>query len=488
MKDRVYISRYVWIFAFLTIVVIYRYLYRHALTARSHRLIANSSWYNYDNNEFQNSIETVPVECQSKVRPTTGDITWSTHSKHWQIFYVPGIDITPVYAVHALYDGRPQRRPVVRSFVVAPARIPTSIRVLCFLWSADDRPEVVAAKVTNLDTSRRIVVNNTLYRQYLITCPLPSSAANKVKQLSIVSSVDDSSDKCEVTLTTLLPITYPAHPSNVVLNNHWQHEFGMCVMISYGTLTDTEADWMIEWFEFNKLMGVTEINIYNGTLQLEPRVSRIFEYYRQSGLLKVTHQPPPLQTYPPDEYKMAAKLATRSALNECLYRNMYRHHYTLVVDMDEIIVPKKHDNYTQLMKPLRNTGYNNTSLLFKSSAFYMDYPADDTKFLRSMRYRFRQPADTKRPKSILNPRRCLFAFAHHCLQSVHGSPRRRRVSPTLAVVHHYRKSCYSDNNPDYWSRARCERLAARKRRNYNMVRFKDSLLDKVMTVIETLAT
>lgn len=41
-----------------------------------------------------------------------------------------------------------------------------------------------------------------------------------------------------------------------------------------------------------------------------------------------------------------------AALNDCLYRSMYRFQYTAMVDFDEVIVPKLRSNATVLVSTL----------------------------------------------------------------------------------------------------------------------------------------
>ena len=39
-------------------------------------------------------------------------------------------------------------------------------------------------------------------------------------------------------------------------------------------------------------------------------------------------------------------------LNDCLYRNLYQYDYIAVIDIDEIIMPNKVDNWQQLVQSI----------------------------------------------------------------------------------------------------------------------------------------
>ena len=65
-------------------------------------------------------------------------------------------------------------------------------------------------------------------------------------------------------------------------NTSWtfEHQFGMCLAGGplHGTMTlQEDADWLIEWFEINRMFGVTEFNFPNATLQVSPKIQQILE-------------------------------------------------------------------------------------------------------------------------------------------------------------------------------------------------------------------
>ena len=43
------------------------------------------------------------------------------------------------------------------------------------------------------------------------------------------------------------------------------------------------------------------------------------------------------------------KLSSPSSLNDCLLANVYRYQFLVVIDFDEIIVPRMHRNYSTML-------------------------------------------------------------------------------------------------------------------------------------------
>lgn len=39
-----------------------------------------------------------------------------------------------------------------------------------------------------------------------------------------------------------------------------------------------------------------------------------------------------------------------AALNDCLYRNMYRYQYVALIDLDEFIIPRHNDTLLEMIK------------------------------------------------------------------------------------------------------------------------------------------
>ena len=92
----------------------------------------------------------------------------------------------------------------------------------------------------------------------------------------------------------------------------------------------------------------------------------------------------------------SVKLASPASLNDCMMRNVYRYRYAVVIDFDEVIVPRLHDDYTQMVAHidrkfrLKDRPYTYT---FLNTYFFLSFQQDTQQpsYMRSLRFRRRIP-------------------------------------------------------------------------------------------------
>jgi hypothetical protein len=229
----------------------------------------------------------------------------------------------------------------------------------------------------------------------------------------------------------LVPIYTP-------VRSNWRHEFGVCVAIAFDSINIKE---FIEWFEFQKMLGVGEVNIYNGTITSES--VELFNMYKPSGL-RVFNMPPPKPYYT----RKGAKMSSPASLNDCMLRNMYRYRYIIVVDFDEFITPVNHLNYSSMLQSIDK--YHKLTDPWMSYTFRNAYhmvettpTKSDTPYLKTSVYTKRAPENKFlfAPKSFVDPRQCLSVFNHFCYVRFPNSPKQFTidVDTKIALSHHYRK-------------------------------------------------
>lgn len=91
---------------------------------------------------------------------------------------------------------------------------------------------------------------------------------------------------------------------------------------------------------------------------MSPQASCVFEKYMNQSwyLTNGTYDYPTItMTVLPWNLNMKSQIEIRtegifSALNECLYRNMYRYQYVAFVDLDEYIIPRKDETLFDLIE------------------------------------------------------------------------------------------------------------------------------------------
>ena len=138
---------------------------------------------------------------------------------------------------------------------------------------------------------------------------------------------------------------------------------GICLKVSYGRVNATRA---VEWFELMKTMNVTRVFSYHS--ELEPDALAVFKYYQKTGFLDLF----PISVPFSDSWNQTAELAKRNGhrfrhpryspqafvdevvtANDCKHR-MAGLDFVIVMDIDEVIVPKR-ANYTH---GINETKYN----------------------------------------------------------------------------------------------------------------------------------
>ena len=290
----------------------------------------------------------------------------------------------------------------------------------------------------------------------------------------------------------------------------YEHEFGVCVVVSYGRMHQDQMTSMIEWFEFHRLLGVTEFNIYNASLRLDRTMRQVFNYYEKANLLNVVQHPAPFRSESRNEcandardnsrdkngddvYEDAKnasytgvscddahKLLVYSSLNDCLYRNIYRYENLITIDVDEIIIPVTFHNYSQLIDyyiDSNNSHQLEHSLKFQSRSYYIkDYAVDanQPENLPSMRHRV-YSYDKSRPKMLHNPRLCTLMFQHACIHTRHV----KVPMDDVASVHHYRATCASGDAAKPRVKQRCRQQAESTSVDDNVLMFKHRLSTRV---------
>ncbi|XP_067141214.1 uncharacterized protein [Centruroides vittatus] len=210
------------------------------------------------------------------------------------------------------------------------------------------------------------------------------------------------------------------------------------------------AVWLVEFIEFYSLMGVQHFYFYNHTVGRD--VDAVLRSYINQG--KVTVLPWNLDIKSQKEIRTEGIFAS---LNDCLFRTMYRFKYVAMVDFDEFIVPKKHNDYSSLLKDLEKSSRMKKgkpgSFVFRNTFFYL-YWENDTRAYGILpetlpgnipylltQYKTKRMRGTmrygSRSKFIVIPERALEVGNHVVWKHMSGSfP--VLVSEKVALLHHYR--------------------------------------------------
>ncbi len=117
----------------------------------------------------------------------------------------------------------------------------------------------------------------------------------------------------------------------------------------------------------NYLFGVTEINIY--ACNVSESTMKVLKYFQSQGMVNVLSMPPVKEGGTWD----GVSIGNPASITDCQWRNMYRYKYTLVIDIDEIIVPKRAQDYSAMLQSVDNmyTLTDVKSYTFRNTYFWV---------------------------------------------------------------------------------------------------------------------
>ncbi|KAM4054219.1 beta-1,4-galactosyltransferase galt-1-like [Anomaloglossus baeobatrachus] len=234
------------------------------------------------------------------------------------------------------------------------------------------------------------------------------------------------------------------HPPQLRTDN-----FTVCISALFGQYNNVLQ--MIQGIEMYRLLGASRVTIYNNSCS--PAVDKVLRYYQEQGIVEVVPWPIDHHLQTSSDWHYTAGLNSQigyygqtAALNDCIYRNMYRSKYVLLNDIDEIILPVTHWNWTSLMADLQRQ-FPSTSVFcienhvfpknMNESGFDLWTDVPGTNILNSL---LREPINWSifnDRKLIINPRDVFQTSIHSVLKSKGQSTNLRQ---NLAITFHCTKS------------------------------------------------
>ena len=347
---------------------------------------------------------------------------------------------------------------------------PIDQKIYCHLWYKNlTKPVTVQAMVK--DIGRGLEVKKKFYMEYIYTCPIHV-------MLILPRFVSVQFSKCGF-VSSLLPLSVPANwdiRNEKVLSSKGQftHEYGICVPVAYGQLDPYK---IVEWFEFHRILGVTQFTIYN--TGITGTGLRAFNHYDNMGMLRFRKMTPPVE----DNGFWSKKLATLSALNRCLYENMFSYRYLVIIDLDEFIIPNNTTNYDDMIQSIKKSDEPDPpSWIFQNVYFWYDIKPDkpDPRHLRTLHF-IKHVTPDKRgvsAKSFVNPRKCVAVNNHFCLWRTYDVDDyywTRPVDSATAMVQHY-KLCHL-------GKEECQKSMKKVYTSYRTSKFKDILTENAEDVL-----
>ncbi|KAK6480921.1 glycosyltransferase family 92 protein F13G3.3-like, partial [Huso huso] len=205
--------------------------------------------------------------------------------------------------------------------------------------------------------------------------------------------------------------------------SHFTYEFAVCISVMFRNYSNVLQ--FIQTIEMHRLLGVQKVFIYKTSSSRE--IDKVLGHYIKEGIVEVI--PWQITSFIDVSYSWKPKAGGDlhyngqiAALNDCVYRNMYTSRYVALTDLDEVIIPRKHSNWGELMKFLEKQYPYKEGFLFDEHHFFNSVDGDRFAYkewnnvpgVNILRHVYSEPVDSKSNgrKMILNPRTVVQTSVH----------------------------------------------------------------------------
>ncbi|XP_034381537.1 uncharacterized protein LOC117725463 [Cyclopterus lumpus] len=151
----------------------------------------------------------------------------------------------------------------------------------------------------------------------------------------------------------------------------FQFNFTVCISNLFGDYNNVLQ--VAQSLEMYRLLGVDRVVIYNTSCG--PDLDRLLRGYVQEGFVEMVPWPIDRHLNPSRGWLFSQSggdvhyFGQLTTLNECVYRSMERSRYVLLNDIDEIIMPYRHDNLTAMMDALQRQHPHEGVFLIENHTF-----------------------------------------------------------------------------------------------------------------------
>eukprot|EP00095_Tigriopus_kingsejongensis_P007169 snap_masked-scaffold211_size255937-processed-gene-1.13 protein:Tk07169 transcript:snap_masked-scaffold211_size255937-processed-gene-1.13-mRNA-1 annotation:"PREDICTED: uncharacterized protein LOC103506484" len=359
------------------------------------------------------------------------------------------------YLYGAYLDRRKKNRlgPTIRILGMIN-RLEPQVKTYCQIWFSGSKEPAIAKilEYKYIWFNKWGNYKNGIFQPYMLACQIPSSHWKEVPvSVSVVENVCDKA-------TNNLRVIY-----NQLEPGEKKKQFAVCVK-GLDFPTDDLSVRLIEWIELLNTLGADKIFLYN--LEVHPNVTKVLEHYVKEGKVDLT--PISLPGYQPN-MQILQHLYLKSKLNnkrqnelipynDCLYRNIYRYEYVALLDIDEVILPLKHRDWSGMMEAVQaaslkvknesRASFNFRNVYFmdemlnahRPQGLYKDIPP----YLHMMQHVYRSANYTKPGqyvKCFHNTEKVLILHNHFPLGCLGGVCTSYPVSNQVGHLQHYRQDC-----------------------------------------------
>lgn len=405
---------------------------------------------------------------------------------NWQVFRPQRHD-EMFYLLNAYYDNRPTiPKPVVRIIGYVNAVQPNS-DVWCRLWFKNDDGtlRLVTQKTQRFDmlwSNKWYQIREKEFVGHLITCPIP------VAEESVPFAVSLAENECDKAKNNLL-VRYQQP------ENGQKKDFMICVKHLDFPFDDMSVR-LVEFFEVKFMFGVDKIAVYSH--QVHPNMKRVLNYYEELG--KIEHVPESAPGGTPNDPYMRHVYLKRNRItniiledvdfNDCFYRHMHQYKFIILVNTDEIFVPKKSTNYAEMLRQVKRVDRRRADTYFAPNKMFLKHNDDHSVAAKVPDYMTFLQVHTVATnyergnraivKSFFNTSSVFIVGNHgpfHCLKQCV----KVRIPDDIGQYQHYREQCFFDQHDPQ----KCNNDFIMKD-DYTLWKFKEQYIEAVTSVVEKL--
>lgn len=398
------------------------------------------------------------------------------------------------YLYGAYYDDRWRGGPLATVRILAMIDRVSPPPTTCQIWfDKISAPIVSAATYVYGWYSKWGNYKDGLLQPYIITCKIPriKGLAKNIAPDS-VSLVENKCDKAT---------------NNLKVNNarpQTKEDFAVCVK-GLDFLHEDLSVRLVEWIELLRILGAKKVFLYE--LETHPNITKVLNYYQKENVVDLTKitLPGNQPNLPGFRHLYLKNKLTHKRQNElipyndCLYRNLYTYDYLALLDIDEIIMPIAHNNWSQLMNEVQKlslaeknytrASYNVRNVYFlddlrvgEEQMKHTEHEPGIPRYLHMLQHVYRSRNYTKPGqyvKCFHNTERVVSLHNHFPLNCF-GSCTTYSINTDLAHLQHYRKDCVGPLKNS------CKDFRAYTTRDATIFKYKEELIKRTTDVLNKL--
>lgn len=393
-----------------------------------------------------------------------------------------------IHLYGAYYDVRPASLigPAVRILAMIN-RIEPNMTTYCQLWFEDQNEPVIVKtfEYKYIWYKKWGNYKQGIFQPYLIACQMPANY--KKNPPASVSLVERQCD----TATNNIRVIYE-RPAQ-------KKKFAVCVK-GLDFLHEDLSVRLVEWLELLYLLGADKVFFYQ--LQVHPNITKVLQHYEARGKVSVTPLTLPggQPNAPAFQHLYLTKKTNNKRQNElipyndCLYKNLYSYEYIALLDIDEVIMPVKDADWSELMNrviPMSQASqgtpkasYNVRNVYFlddlqHAHGWFKDIP----KYMHMLQHVYRAKNFTKPlqyVKCFHDPQRVLTLHNHFPLACLGSGCASYAIETGDAQLQHYRADCVKTLKKS------CEQFRQESVMDTTVWRYKEALVSRVTDVLRIL--